>query len=201
LERLQRHVLGVVESAAMGYMGGAEGYYAVVDLIHTEMDPCICWQKLLAATKQLGVQRLTAIDVGAEITSVSQQLKKIWLHEPIPADATFLYFGLFDLHDEKMPKGRAGFYLSGGSGLNPAEQLRVGSTLPYLPKNGHLRCELLEQIKIAEAEMPDNADVLDYAVMLGGAALAVKGAIQAQRVVLPVYVGFDAGDFLLVSAQ
>jgi hypothetical protein len=78
--------------------------------------------------------------------------------------------------------------------------LTVGGTLPHLPKNGHLKCELLEQIRIAHAELPEVADVLDYAVMLGGAALTVKGATQV-GVSLPVYVGFDAGDFLLVSLQ
>ena len=191
----------MIRFAAMNYMGGAEGYNAVVDLVHTKMAPHLCWRKLLALTNQSDIERLIAIDVDAEITSVAQQLDKILLDEPIPENATFLYFGLFDLHNPKMPKGRAGFYLSGGSGLNPTEELRVGGTLPYLPRNGHLKCKLLDQIKIAEAELPDRAAVLSYAVMLGGAALTVKGVIQARKVSLPVYVGFDSGDFLLVSAQ
>ncbi len=70
-----------------------------------------------------------------------------------------------------------------------------------LERMGWQKCKLLNQIKIAEAELPDRADVLDYAVMLGGTALTVKGAIQVQKVSLPVYVGFDSGDFLLVSAH
>ena len=92
----------------MSYMRSAEGYHAIIDLIQREPDACICWQRLLALTKQSGVQRLTAIDVGVEITSVAHQLETIWSHEPIPEYATFLYFGLYDLHDETLPKGRAG---------------------------------------------------------------------------------------------
>ena len=74
-------------------------------------------------------------------------------------------------------------------------------TYPNLPENAHLTCHLLEQIKIVEAELPEESDVLDYAVMLGGAALTVKGATKIRKVSLPVYVGFDSGDFLLVSPQ
>jgi hypothetical protein len=191
----------VIRSAAMSYMRSVEGYRAIVDLVQREPDPSSCWKKLLILTKQSGIPRLIAIDVNAEIASVAHQLETILSHEPAPQDTTFLYFGLCDLHDERMPRGRAGLYLSGGSSPNPSEDLRVGGTLPYLPKNGHLKCELLEQIKIAEAELPEEADVLDYAVMLGGAALTVRGATQVRRVSLPVYVGFDSGDFLLVSAQ
>lgn len=191
----------MVKSAAMRHIRSAEGYNAIVDLIQREREPSICWQELLTLTKQSGIHRLTAVDVSAEIVSVAYQLESIWSHEPIPEGATFLYFGLYDLHDEKMPRGRAGLYLSGGSDPNPTEELRVGCALPYLPKNGHLKCELLEQVKIAEAELPAEADVLDYAVMLGGAALIIKGATQVRGVSLPVYVGFDSGDFLLVSAR
>jgi hypothetical protein len=186
----------------MSFLKSAEGYHAIVDLIQREPDSCICWQRLLSLTKQPGIiQRLTAIDVGAEITAVAHQLATIWSHEPVPREATFLYFGLYDLSDEKLPRGRVRLYLSGGSSPNPVEELTAGCTLLYLPKNGCLKCELLEQIRIAETELPEQADVLDYAVMLGGAAITVKGAIKVRGVSLPVYVGFDAGDFLLVSPQ
>ncbi len=185
----------------MSYLRSAEGHHAIVDLIQREPNSCICWQRLLTLTKQSWIQRLTAINVGAEITSVAHQLATIWSHEPVPREATFLYFGLYDLPDEKLPRGRVGLVLSGGSSPNPTEELTAGCTLPYLPKNGHLKCELLEQIRIAETELPEQADVLDYAVMLGGAAITVKGAIKVRGVSLPVYVGFDAGDFLLVSPQ
>jgi hypothetical protein len=139
--------------------------------------------------------------VAAEITSIAHQLKTIWSNEPIPDDMTFLYFGLFDLYDEATAKVQAGLYLSGGTGPNPIEELGGGGSLPYLPEDGYLKSHLLEQIKITGAEQPEQADVLDYALMLGGAALAVKGAIEAQGVSLPVYVGFDSGDFLSVSAN
>jgi hypothetical protein len=84
---------------------------------------------------------------------------------------------------------------------NPTEELRVGSTLSYLPKGGHLKCHLLEEIKVAEAELPEEADLLTTQSCWEGLPLTVKGAIQVRGVSLPVYVGFDSGDFLLVSAQ
>ena len=68
----------------MSCTGGAEGYKAVVELVHTETPPHICWRELLALTKQSDIERLIAIDVGEEITAVAQQLDTIWLHEPIP---------------------------------------------------------------------------------------------------------------------
>jgi len=191
----------VLKSGAISYMTSAESYYAIVELIKGEPDASIGWRQLLTLTEQSGIRRLAAIDVNPEITSVAHQLETVWSQEPIPEDTTFLYFGLYDLHDEKMPKGRAGFYVSGGNASNPTKELEVGGTLSYLPKNRNLKCQLLQQIKIAEYELPEQADVLDYAVMLGAAALIVKGATQIRGVSLPVYVGFDSGDFLPVLAK
>jgi len=64
-----------------------------------------------------------------------------------------------------------------------------------------LHSDVLEQIKAAEAEFPGKAEVLNYALMLGGAALIAREVVQNLKVSLPVYAGFDSGDFLLASAR
>jgi hypothetical protein len=80
---------------------------------------------------------------------------------PFGMASTFLYFGLRDLHDEKIRQGtRCTSQVEAIQ--NPTDGLTAGSTLTYLPKSGDLNCGLLEQIRIAEAGMPEQADVLQH---------------------------------------
>ncbi len=58
---------------------------------------------------------------------------------------------------------------------------------------------LLNRIKEAERQTPDRRDFLDYAVMFGGGGVLAKFALSALSIHLPVYVGFDSGDFELIS--
>jgi len=185
----------------MSSIKSTHGYNTIADLVLANVAPSECWQKLLTLTNKLSVTRLAATDIDAEIMSVAHQLEAIWSVEPVPEDVTFLYFGLYDLQDKAVPRGRVGFYVSGGSSPSPAEALRLGDKLSYGPKHGRLKCDLLDQIRMTEAERPKEADVLDYAVMLGAAAIVVKGATQIVGVSLPVYVGFDSGDFIPMRAQ
>jgi hypothetical protein len=131
----------------MSCTGGAEGYKAVVELVHTETPPHICWRELLALTT-IRHRKADSYRRGRGNHCCRTATGHDLVARTDSLDVTFLYFGLFDLPDKKMPKSRAGFYLSGGSGLNPTEQLRVGGTLSYLPKGGQLKCKLLDQIAV-----------------------------------------------------
>jgi hypothetical protein len=180
-------------------MKSPEGYHLLVELVQGDQGDCEKWRELLRLTGCSSLSRLTALDVNSEIEDLRSQLEKVWQSEPLHQDLTFVYFGLFDLADRRIPEGRAGFYVSGGTSRNPLEELTTSARLTYMPQSGQLRCNLLEQVKSADGEMPGKSEVLGYVVMLGGAALVVKGAIRRLNVSLPVYVGFDSGDVLSVS--
>jgi|SRR5579864_1349852 len=180
-------------------MLSVEHYHAVADLLQTEPNPTRCWQALLALAGLSSEERFKGVEVQDDVNTVAQQLREVWKQEPIPGGTAFLFFGLYDLANQNTLQAQAGFYLSGGDG-DPIKHLTAGK-LSYFPVRRQLHSNVLNRIKAAEGEFPRESDFLDYALMLGGAALIAREAVANLNVSLPVYAGFDSGDFVLASAR
>lgn len=180
-------------------MLSVEHYHAVARLLHTEPDPTKCWQSLLALAGLPSEECFKGVEIEDDIVAVAQQLREVWKQEPIPGSTAFLFFSLYDIANQNTLQAQAGFYLSGGDG-DPIEQLTAGN-LSYFPVRRQLRSNVLNQIKAAEGKAPSESDFLDYVLMLGGAALISREAVANLNVSLPVYAGFDSGDFVLASAR
>ncbi len=173
------------------------GYHAVVHLLQREPNLSQRWQALLRLADQPSANRLRGVDIGEEAIAVVDQLTRIWVQEPVPAALTFLYFGIYDLAKQGSAGEPAGFYISGGDG-DPSRQLESGN-LSYFPKHRQLHSNVLDEIKAVAKDFPEQAAFLDYTVMLGCAAILARDAAENLKIALPIYVGFDSGDYLLAA--
>jgi hypothetical protein len=176
-----------------------EYHRAVADLLQSHSDPSHCWRELLRLVGEHSPGKFEGIEIEADIHELAGQLRTIWSHEPIPPSVTFLYFGLYNLYQPSPATPHVGFYVSGGDG-NVIHKLTAGN-LAYLPIRRQLVCNVLDQIKGAKRDSADQADLLEYALMLGGAAIVSRAAVESLAIPLPVYAGFDSGDFVLASRQ
>jgi hypothetical protein len=169
----------------------------IYKMLRTAQAPNNCWQTVLDVTEQTDILSLSQGDIVQDIGSVANQLRSIWKEEPIPTDLRFFYFGLDDVWNEREQKEEAGFYVSGGRSQNAREELKSG--VSYLPRGRYLSTVTLKQIKEVERQLPERQEMLDYAVMFGAGAIIAKFAIKMVGVDLPVYVGFDFGDYERVT--
>src|SRR4051794_23126355 len=87
------------------------------------------WKKILE-TANIRNQSLQAIDIESEADALNLQLSKIWAEEPVPLDATYLYFGLFDIPLKGETEQSVGFYVAGGNAKDHLKQISDGKT-PY----------------------------------------------------------------------
>ena len=176
-----------------------EYHRAVANLLQSHSDPSHCWRELLRLVGQSSLGKFEGIEIEADIHDLAGQLRTIWSHEPIPPSVTFLYFGLYDRYQQAPATTHVGFYVSGGDG-DPTHELTTGN-LAYLPMRRQLDSNVLNQVKGAKPDSTDQADLFEYALMLGGAALVSRAAVESLAISLPVYAGFDSGDFVLASRQ
>jgi hypothetical protein len=142
------------------------------------------------------------LDFPTDVASLASQVEGVIAVDPIPSEVTFLWFGLFDLRTGD----NVGFYISGGTGTNPdRDQRRL-----YWPEGRYLTSRVLDTTKATimqvkrsarqkGKELSDEYHLLDYATMFGAAALLTRFAIRSLTIRLPVYVGFDSGDWALVE--
>jgi hypothetical protein len=172
----------------------------VARLIRKSADPSHLWNELLAITQQQSNHKLRNPGLAEDIRSISEQLSLLWSKEPLPRHISFLYFGIFDAINPETGREEAGFYVSGGVGTKPEEKLREAD-ITYFPENRFLKSSVLQLIKQAGKLNPRKREVLEYAVMLGAASILAKHAVIPHSLSLPIYVGFDSGDFLLASIQ
>jgi hypothetical protein len=174
----------------------------IVELVRSSIDPQTCWADVLEIAGQRSSALLASLDFPTDIASLASQVEGVVAVDPIPSEVTFLWFGLFDLRtgDEE------GFYISGGTGTNPdRDQRRI-----YWPEGRYLTSRVLDAIKATimqversarhkGKELSDEYCLLDYAIMFGAAALFTRFVVRALTIRLPVYVGFDSGDWALVE--
>lgn len=168
----------------------------IVEQIKGAPDPTLGWKEMLSIVgkPQLTV---TVAQVREDIESVKRQVASILKGERFAKNTTFLYFGIFDAVVNAATGERTGLYLAGGSGAEPEKQLSEGN-LSYMPNNRFLESILLQKIRDA-ARVPDNDQALfEYAITLGAAAILSKEAAIASSICLPVFVGFDSGDFFRI---
>ena len=176
----------------------------IVKLVRASNDPQSCWSGILEITGQISGASFAGLDFPTDVASLVTQLEGVVAAEPIPSETTFLWFGLFDL-----PVGNQeaeGYYVSGETGTNPGADMER----TYWPESRHLKSSVLDRVKtkivqirnelgLAKTELPSEYDVLEYALMFGAAALLTKFTIRALGIRLPVYVGFDSGDWALIA--
>lgn len=173
----------------------------VVALVQSCEDPCSCWTQVLDFAGQASNSELTSADIQSDIRSVAKQLECILATAPMPPDTSFVYFGFFDRVVEG--KEQAGYYISGWTGEHSDERLAEGGDPHYFPENRHLTSPLLNSIKAFAASKSsgshDAVQALEYAVTFGAASIISKFAASSVGLSLPVYVGFDSGDFARVG--
>lgn len=175
-------------------MPKVQDYHAVANVLQNEPSLSQRWQVLLNLADQPSANSLQRVNIEEDAIAVVEQLRRIWSQEPVPAGVTFLYFGIYDLAKQVPVGAEAGFYISGGDG-DPIRQLESGN-LSYFPTHRQLHSNVLDGIKAVASEFPEQAAVLEYTVMLGGAAMLARHAAESLKVILPIYVGFDSGDYL-----
>jgi hypothetical protein len=140
------------------------------------------------------VSRLASLDVDSAVRSASDELAEILVEAPIPPEVTFLYFGLFDLAGEDAHTVYAGYYVSGGQHFD-REDLDTLCGLPYFPENRFIPSDFLDAIKSVAAAERDCFAFVDYAVIMGAAALLTKFVLAALGLNYKTIVGFDDGDY------
>lgn len=180
-------------------------FYRIVEAVRSKDRPLPCWAEVLEITGQRSNEAVAGLDIVSDMISLTEQTDRLLRAAPLPAGVTFLWFGLCDvvIGDQDIE----GYYVSGWSGTDPDED----RSLVYFPESRWLTSSVLNGIKDAlrrvektaldaGKERPEDYHVLDYAVMFGAAAVLTKFAIQPLNArKIPVYVGFDSGDWALVN--
>jgi len=177
-----------------------ETYLAQIEMaVRTQKNPDQSWSEVLRIARMSDHPLLALLDVSAESDAIVKQVVEILGKEPPPPDLTFVYFGLFDLLEGTDQQPSAGYYMAGGSANDPAQALAVGD-LSYFPDHRFLQSSLLDQIKEVGRQARDTqTSVLDYAVMLGAAATLAKAVACRLGFNVPVFSGFDSGDFVQIA--
>jgi hypothetical protein len=131
-----------------------------------------------------------------EAQSVAAAVRQIFAKEPPPSNLSFLYFGLFD---QVAGGGHlVGFYVAGGVATLHLKAVETGN-LSYFPDNRFLTSQVLNMIAQLAATEPRVRDLLNYAVLFGAAGIIAKCVSRYLGLNVPVYTGFDSGDYSLVS--
>ncbi len=181
----------------------AEAFAKIVALVRLADDPVSCWSGILDITGQSSNEKLRSIDVRGDIAFVSEQIRRVLDVAPVPTGIRYFYFGLFD----QLLEGRevAGYYVSGGSGDHAEKELAEGGRPQYFPPRRYLRSTILNVVKEEVLRLRQStqtyaaSELFDYAVMFGAAALLTKFAALSLGVRLPIYLGFDSGDFARIT--
>jgi hypothetical protein len=166
------------------------------ELAKLDLDEGKQWLQVLAITGQSRNSLLTKLDILEDSFEIAKQVAKIVHTDPFPANLTFLYFGLFDKPALRSGEISQGFYLAGGDASNPVRALEDGN-LSYFPKHRFLKSIVLDTAKAMET--PEQNDLFGYALVFGAAATMTRATMKHLSIDLPVFVGFDEGDYALIS--
>jgi len=175
---------------------------AMLDAVSTASTPGDAWAGVVRAGTNNGgtiPDELIHANAAQEVAVVASQLRGIVQRNPMPADLTFFYFGLFAAADLDSGEERAGFYVSGGTSAAPQPIIDSWRDLPYFPEDRFLVSPLLEQIKVEALRGEEFYDFFDYAMMFGAAAMLAKFALRELGITKTLVVGFDSGDHLIVG--
>lgn len=176
----------------------AEQFLTAIDLIKKSSEPEIAWPQVLAIVGESTNALLLNIDLRSDIDHIALQVEDILIQEPPVEQLSFLYCGIFDVGERGSANARVGSYLSGGYGQNPENQLDAG-VLGYFPKNRFLSSACLQVISAAAIDDPKKKVFL-YTLVFAVAALLAKHATAQAGITVPVYVGFDSGDFAKITS-
>jgi len=169
----------------------------IAKIVRDSADPTAGWLNFSQSADELVDDNLKNPELRHEILEMAAKLSAIWATEPPLPNISFLYFGIFEAVDNKngvVPN----LYVSGGTGADPEEKLNSGN-LSYLPKARFLDPSLLRLLASSRPLNSKKAEAFDYLVVFGASAILVKFALKACSITLPVFVGFDSGDFARVD--
>jgi hypothetical protein len=169
-------------------------------ITEAEARPNVLWKRVLDVSGQSSPDlRSLDFEIGSRLAT--QQLQSIVAFQPLPNNLSFVYFGLFDLvdHGNDPPRSRVGCYFAGGTEFRAGDALDAGE-LSYFPKKRFLNLDILDRIKELGLSVPARQQLFDHVILFGAAAILAKNAVANIGIRAPLYVGFDSGDYALVSA-
>jgi hypothetical protein len=171
----------------------AAAFRQIANEVCNATDPKRCWSQILGISGQSSNERLTDLDVSADIHAIRRQLGEIFNSSPPPQGLAFFYFGLFD------DGSGTGYYLSGYETPDAIGTLTRGEEPSFFPANRHLSSHVLKAVDAETARMPAERKTLTYAVTFGAGAVVSRFATLGLHLRQPVYVGFDSGDFARIK--
>jgi hypothetical protein len=143
---------------------------------------------------------MRGLEVQRDADSLRSQIEQILSVEPPSRAIKAFWFGLFN---PILPNGvgSCGIYISGSVTFDPEDETgdwACQTNDSYLPRpNKYLDSTVLHEI-YALIQLTGASPDGEYVLCLGYAALALKEITRDW--VLPVAVGFDSGDFILLKA-
>lgn len=138
-------------------------------------------------------------DIVHEVTSVTQQLRRLFRDNPPPQTLKLLYFGLFTAANAETYEPEAGYYVAGSSSELSTVEVSAdlaGGVLDYMPNGRYLESPLLHRIQAAARKNEAEYERYDYVLMLCAAAVLSVFAVRQLSLGYRVVVGFDSGDAL-----
>jgi hypothetical protein len=172
-------------------------FHRMVATVSSSNDLSKCWHEVLEINGERGNVTLASADIQSDLESIVAQIKKTLDAQPPSSQIHVMWFGLFD--GLRGDTEYAGYYLAGWT---DEQQLNEGGTPPYFPESRYLTSQLLDIVKgeaIRVGGESPKFTVFDYAVMFGCAATLSRFAALSLGFGVPVYVGFDSGDFARIA--
>lgn len=172
-------------------------FHQMVATVSSSSELSKCWQEVLEITGQQDNLTFASANIQSDLDSIVAQVRNILHAEPLSSGIRLLWFGLFDgLNDDNE---YAGYYIAG---YMDEKQFDEGATPPYFPESRYITSDLLniaksEAVRIGPASA--KFSLFDYAVMFGAAATLSRFAALSLGIGLPIYVGFDSGDFARIA--
>jgi hypothetical protein len=150
------------------------------------------------------VDKFPEVDIDSEVSTVADQLRRVFAVSPPPEQLQLLWFGLFAAADVDTLEERAGYYVSGTTHPMPhvesSSELSAG-VLDYSPDDRYLASPLLERIKVAALASESDYNNYDYGLMLCAASIISFFAAREVGIDASVVVGFDSGDAIQFPAR
>jgi hypothetical protein len=178
------------------------------------------WQALIDKGKHMAAseywQTLEDLRINEDLVGIRRQLKEILAMEPIPSDAVFLYFGIFEIYHPDTESSGCSFYISGGKHIDENDQYGDFLCNPsYFPNERFIESTTLNQInniywnlKVGiqneknklEFNYEKLQEVFIYFLTLGTVAIIARAICRVIESKFRIYVGFDNGDFFEIPS-
>lgn len=133
--------------------------------------------------------------------SVTREIEEVLMKNPIEQDASFLYFGIAEFIN-----ARGGSFIGvssfRGSGKQHARKIRDADLLPDANPGliwSDSKVNRINRIKKTIRDRDSEYFAIDYLAVFAATALLIKHSCKRLRVNLPIYVGFNCGDFFRVG--